>query len=154
MNELARILVVSGDTSILRATSRILKSAGYRIIEAATGEEGLRAAQEQAPDLVLLDVALSDLDGVEVCRRIKAAPVTARAFVVLLSNVKTDSESQANGIEAGADGYITRPVSDRELLARVQALLRIKSVEDALRASEDKFKYVFDYSIIGKSITL
>ncbi len=140
MNESPRILIVDNAAANLRVVSRVLQSVGYQVIEASTGKEGLRAAQEQSPDLILLDVALRDLDGVEVCRRIKADPVAARAFVVLLSSTKTDSESRANGIEAGADDYVARPVSNRELFARVQALLRIKSAEDALRRLSERYQ--------------
>ena len=145
MNESSRILVVDDDDAVtLRATSHILKSAGYQVIEAVNGAECLRLAREQSPDLILLDVVLGDESGVPICQRIKADPQLANLFVVLLSSIKTDSDSQAQGLEAGADGYIVRPIANRELVARVQVLLRIKAAEDALRASEARYRELAD----------
>ncbi len=154
MNHPAKILLVEDDSVILKATCLTLVSAGYEVSAAVAGAEGLRLAVMQPPDLALVDRVLPDMDGVEVCRRLKTNPATARVFVALMSGIKISGDDRADGLETGADDYIVRPVSNRELLARVQALLRIKKAEDALRESEDKFKYVFDYSSIGKSITL
>ncbi len=126
----ARILVVDDDPYLLRATSRLLKQAGYEVVEAETGQEGLRLAQEQRPELILLDVVLPDVTGFEVCRRIKEDLVETDCFVVMVSGAKTSPSEQANGLEVGADGYITRPVANQELLARVAALLRIKRAEE------------------------
>jgi PAS domain S-box-containing protein len=138
VNESAVILIVEDDPHLLAASARLLQKAGYRVLEATTGQEGLHLAKEIRPDLVLLDVVLPDVDGFEVCERIKANDELARAFVVMLSSTKTASDSQAEGLEAGADGYIVRPISNRELVARVQALLRVKRVEDALQAQMHK----------------
>jgi PAS domain S-box-containing protein len=128
----ARIVVVDDDINLLRATSRLLKGAGYEVLEAATGVEGLQLAKEMGPDLVLLDVMLGDMDGLEVCERIKADTDLAGSYVILLSPI-TPTDNQANGLEAGADGYITRPISNRELLVYVEAMLRLKRAEDALQ---------------------
>jgi PAS domain S-box-containing protein len=130
----ARILIIDDEPLLLRATSRLLVGAGYQVLEAATGAEGLRLAKETRPDLVLLDVMLPDMDGLQVCRRIKEDPQLTDALVVLLSGKKVDSEEQAEGLEAGADDYIARPISNRELLARVQAMLRIQRAEEMQRA--------------------
>jgi PAS domain S-box-containing protein len=142
-----RILVVDDDPTVIHAMPRLLKSAGYDTRVAVTGQDCLNRLQETLPDLILLDVALPDMDGLEICRRIKADPNLADTFVVLLSRNKTDSDKQAEGLEAGADGYIARPVGNRELLARVQALLRLRAAEarvrlttEALRQSEKKFR--------------
>jgi CheY-like chemotaxis protein len=83
MNKNALILVVDDDPVMLRATGRLLKSAGYEVIKAGTGSDALRLAKEQEPDLVLLDVVLLDMDGLEVCRRIKADPQLADIYVIL-----------------------------------------------------------------------
>lgn len=128
----ACILVVDDDPIILKMTARVLEEAGHQVLTGASGEEGLQLAQEGKPDLVLLDVVLPDIDGVEVCRRIKAAPPLDRPHVILLSGVKTETDAQSLGLESGADGYIARPVANRELLARVEAMLRLKQVEEAL----------------------
>lgn len=140
MNEPPCILVVDDNPLLLRATSRILRAANYTVIEAASGEEGLRLARQHTPDLILLDVVMDDPNGVETCKRIKADPTLVSTFVILVSGLKTASEYQAEGIESGADGYIVRPISNRELIARVQAMLRIKAAEDKLRASEAKYR--------------
>jgi PAS domain S-box-containing protein len=138
-----RILVVDDDPTV----TRLLEAAGYDTRVAATGQDCLNRLQETLPDLILLDVALPDMDGLEICRRIKANPNLADTFVVLLSSNKIDSDQQAEGLEAGADGYIARPVGNQELLARVQALLRLREAEvqvrltdEALRQSEKKFR--------------
>jgi PAS domain S-box-containing protein len=133
MTECARILVVDDDPQILSVTSRVLQRASYSVIEATTGSDGLRLAKEQKPDLILLDAVLPDLDGLEVCRRVKADPALANSLVVLISGLRTTTESQAEGLESGADGYISRPISDRELLARVEALVRIREAEQQLQ---------------------
>lgn len=134
MTKCARILVVDDDPQMLSVTSRVLQRAGYTVIEATTGNDGLRLAKERKPDLILLDVVLPDLDGLEVCRRVKADPALANSSVVLISGLRTATDSQAEGLETGADGYIARPISNRELLARVEALLRMRETERQLQA--------------------
>lgn len=139
MNQQPCILVVDDEPKLLQATARQLRKANYVVIEARTGEVGLTLASKQQPDLILLDVVLPDIDGVEVCRRLKANPATSDALVVLLSSFRIESDSQADGLEAGADGYIARPISNRELLARIKGLIRLKRAETALRVSEERF---------------
>lgn len=128
-----RILVVDDDPQLLFATLRILKGSGYELIEAASGAEALEKVRELRPDLVLLDVVMPDPDGVAVCRRIKEDPDLAETFVILISSLMTESEHQAGGLEGGADGYIARPVHKRELLARIEALARIRRTQLALK---------------------
>ena len=128
-----RILVVDDDPRLLRVTSRVLSASGYDVREAPTGGEALQLAQDFRPDLIVLDVILPDIGGVEVCRRIKADETLVGTYVLMFSGLRTGSENQAVGLEAGADGYIVRPITNRELLARVEAMLRLKRVEDALR---------------------
>ena len=96
---------------------------GYHLLEAGDGEQALAAVKEHSPDLVLLDVMMPKLDGIEVVRRIKADPDTA-AIPVLLLSAKAQSKDIAAGLEAGADGYITKPFDPLDLLERVAALLR------------------------------
>src|SRR6185369_7564094 len=112
--------------------SRMLRKEQYRVREAATGEEALRLAAEE-PDLVILDIKLPDLNGYEVCRRIKANPKTASVPVLHLSATFADSDSRSRGLEGGADAYLTHPVEARELVASVEALLRIRRAERAAR---------------------
>lgn len=136
MNQPPCILVVDDDPHILYATSRVLREAGYTVIQASSGDECLRLARAHLPDVILLDVVMDELNGVETCQRLKADPALAHILVALLSGVKTDSESQALGLEACADEYIARPISNRELLARVQALVRLKQAHDELREQQ------------------
>jgi PAS domain S-box-containing protein len=140
MNHSPCILVVDDNPLVLHASSRILRDAGYTVIEASSGAECLRLAREHTPDLILLDVVIDEPNGMEICRQLKADPALARSFVILFSGIKTESDDQAAGIEAGADGYITRPISKRELVARVQGMLRIKAAEDALRAISARYQ--------------
>ena len=128
----ARILVVDDDQNLLRVTSRILATDGHEVLTASTGQEALRLAQESLPDLILLDVVLPDIHGTEVCQKIKADESLANLHIILLSSFHTDSNSQVEGLETGADGYIARPISNRELRARVQAILRLIETKKAL----------------------
>jgi PAS domain S-box-containing protein len=139
-----KILVVVDEPNSLRLTGRVLERAGYHVITAATGEDGLRRVRREKPTLVLLDVLLPDINSTEVCRRIKADASLADICVVLISASETASERQAEGLEAGADGYIARPVSNRELLARVEAMLRLKQAEHDLRRYETILSAVVD----------
>lgn len=129
MNEKISILVTDDDPDILFATARVLRSAGYTVYEADTGEACLQSVREKGPDLVLLDVILPDTDGYEVCRKIKTDEKMRGTYVMLLSGAKTSPDDQSAGLEIGADGYMARPVANRELLARVQAMARIINAE-------------------------
>ena len=140
-NSSARLLVVDDNPVVLLGFSELLRSAGFEVLEARTGGDALRLAKEHSPDLILLDVMLPDINGVELCRRIKADPELSSLFLVLLSSSQTSSGSQASGLDAGADGYIARPIENCELLARVQSLLRIQQAEAALRQAHDKLEH-------------
>lgn len=133
MNISFRILVVDDDPDILNGTALLLEKAGYTVDRAASGEAALTAVAAQPPDLVLLDRDLGGIDGLEVCRRIKQVPANADMMVVIASASYVATENQAEGLEAGADGYIARPIANRELLARVSAYVRILRLSRALR---------------------
>lgn len=129
------ILVVEDDPVIRDATVRIVTRAGYEVIEAVNAAECFRQVCEKRPDMVLLDVVLPDLDGYEICRKIKSDPALSGVYVLLVSGIRTDSEEQSEGLECGADGYVARPVPNRELVARIGAMARIiraERVRDAL----------------------
>lgn len=149
MNTHAKILAVDDDHAILSATRRALEAAGYETLEARDGEEALRAVHEHKPDLMLLDVNIPKLDGFEVCRRVKADPALAGTFIIIMTSTRTDSDSRVEGLNMGADGYIGRPIANRELLARVQAMLRIQAVEKALRQSESRFQILAEVAPVG-----
>ncbi len=124
-----RVLVVDDDPAILHATSRVLTQAGYAVRSAASGEAAWQAVCEQPTDLVLLDRQLPDVDGIDICHRIKGSAALTGTLVIMLSGHYTGGEEQAAGLDAGADGYITRPIENRELLARVDAYARLQQVQ-------------------------
>ena len=136
MSKQFKVLVTDDNPDILLLSTMLLTSAGYEVLEAATGEACLVAVRTYHPDLVLLDVMLPDMSGIEVCRQIKSDENLKDIFVILASGIQVSSELQADGLDIGADGYFIRPISNREFLARVQAGERIKRAEDALRTKE------------------
>lgn len=124
-----RILVVDDDTDILFATVRILKKEGFEVISADTGNQCLEIVETGDPDLILLDVELPDIPGSEVCKRLKGNKDHQKKYIMMLSGVKISSDDQADGLDSGADGYIARPVSNRELLSRVHSMVRLIRAE-------------------------
>src|SRR5258708_18386024 len=110
------ILYVDDDELNRYAFSGIFREAGFVVREAATGTEALRLAAEK-PDLIVLDVNLPDIDGFEVCRRIKAHPATSAIPVLHMSGLFTRTPDRTHALEAGADGYLTKPVEPTELIA-------------------------------------
>jgi signal transduction histidine kinase len=125
------ILAVDDNDALRYSLSRTLQGAGYKVIEARNGAEALDLA-DQSPDLITLDVRLPDVDGFEVCRRLKANPRTAHIPVLHISATFTDAEYKVRGLET-ADGYLAEPISREELLATVGALLRLKQAERQAR---------------------
>ena len=121
MSEAPRILVVDDDEKIRSVVRRGLAYEGYLVIEAATGEEGLEKAREHLPDLVILDIMLPGIDGLEVCRRLRAG---GGELAILMLTARDEVRDRVEGLETGADDYLVKPFSFEELLARVHALLR------------------------------
>lgn len=140
----ARVLCVDDDSDLLDINTSILRMAGHEVLEASSGNDCLRLAKEQKPDLILLDVILPDIFGYDLCRQIKKDPELFGTYVMLISGQETSSNCQIKGLEAGADGYIVRPVSGKELLARVQAMIRIKQTEVALRNSMERYQMLVE----------
>src|SRR5450756_391895 len=105
MDETTSILVVDDDPAILQIYSELLRGEGYEVWEASTGHQGLQAAHERRPDLVLLDVMLPDLSGMEVCRQIKEEAALADVFVVLVSGAALRVTQKVSGLDTGADDY-------------------------------------------------
>jgi PAS domain S-box-containing protein len=139
-----KILVVDDDQEFLLLEKTVLDRAGFEVLEASTGKEGLKTARQHLPDLVLLDVVLPDISGFEACRQIKEDQDLKNIFVILSSGIEISSEYQANALNMGADGFIVKPISNKELLARVQSMMRIKRAENALRASETRYRRLFE----------
>ncbi|HWJ61486.1 MAG TPA: response regulator transcription factor [Acidimicrobiales bacterium] len=115
-----RVLVIEDDPDIRSQTAALLRDEGYATIEAASGEEGLRAFEQGPADCVLLDVMLPDVDGFEVCRRIRAQSDVP----ILMVTARSDSYDVVAGLEAGADDYVPKPFEPKELMARIRAMLR------------------------------
>lgn len=129
----ARILVVDDTPANVKLLVDVLGAKGYAVTGAVNGEEALARIAEQLPDLVLLDIMMPGLSGYDVCRRIRAEAATALLPVVLCTSLDPKSE-RINGIEAGADDFIPKPINQQELFARVKSLLRIKALQDEVKA--------------------
>jgi putative two-component system response regulator len=132
-------VLVADDTESVRALFRkLLAAEGHDVIAVSDGAEALAAIEKQHPDIVLLDVQMPRLDGLEVCRRLKADPATRLTPVVLVTG-QSDMSDRIKGIEAGADEFLTKPVHPHELRARVASLSRMKHLIDALDSAEAAF---------------
>ena len=128
-----QILVVDDEKDILELLEYNLAREGYDVVCAATGDAALEAACSRKPDLVILDLMLPGIDGLEVCRQLKAAAET-RGIPIVMLTAKSEEADVVVGLELGADDYVTKPFSPRVLLARVKAVLRRRAVA----ASDDK----------------
>lgn len=144
MKRVSSILVVDDDNQLRQLFSTCLRREGYEVLEAANGQSGLQLAQTRFPDLVLLDVQLPDISGVEVCRQIKTDPALRDVFVALCSGEATSDEHKVNGFQTGADEYLVKPFGLQELLARVQTLIRLRNTTAALRTSEEHHRRLID----------
>jgi PAS domain S-box-containing protein len=149
--ESRRILNVNDDAAARYLVTRLLRHAGYQVEEAATGAEALACARS-LPSLIVLDVKLPDVSGLEVCRRLKADPATAGVPVLHTSATFTSSEGRVEGLDSGADGYLTQPIEPPELLATVRALLRAHDAEQVNRALAAEWRQTFD--AIGDAVAL
>jgi PAS domain S-box-containing protein len=145
-----RILAVDDNAAALYATSRVLRAAGYQVLEASTGAAALAAAPEA--DLIVLDVNLPDMDGFEVCRRLRANPETARLPVLHLSATFTNTADFALGFEAGADSYLTRPVEPPVLIATVRTLLFARQADTKRLSSDAKLRTMFTLAPVAIAI--
>ena len=144
LEEGQRIVLIDDDPNVLEATSTVLRLDGYAVFSLNDPSGALAFVREIGPDLVLLDRTMGDIDGIDICREIKEDPLLQNVLVVHLSGNKVTTDQQALGLETGADGYIVRPISNRELRARVRAYMRTKAAEDRLRVSEKKFRSVVE----------
>ena len=120
---MARILVIEDEKDIQEVLDYNLRQAGHKTYLAETGQSGLRIAREKRPDVVLLDLMLPDLAGTEICRTLKQDAQTKDAQIIMLT-AKGEEIDRVVGFELGADDYVTKPFSVRELLLRIQAVLR------------------------------
>jgi PAS domain S-box-containing protein len=134
------------------ARSKLLRSFGFDVREAKTGEEALSLVLAERPTLVILDVNLPDISGFEVCRRLKASPNTATLPVLQMSATYTGGVHQALGLEGGADGYLIEPVDPPVLLATLNALLRLKRAEETQRLTARQWEATFEAIVEGVAL--
>ena len=127
MTRAARILLVDDDLSIQRTVAPLLRARGYHVDVAGTGHDAVKALGDEPPDLIVLDLGLPDLDGVEVCRRMRQQ---SRAPIIILSARSGEAEKVA-ALDIGADDYVTKPFGPEELLARIRVALRRVAENDA-----------------------
>src|SRR5262252_9183706 len=128
-----KILVVDDTPRNVKLLADLLTIKGYEVVTAISGREALGQVETERPDLVLLDVVMPEMSGYEVCRKIREIPETAMLPVVMVTALDPTQE-RVKGIEAGADDFLTKPINQPELLARVRSLLRIKELYDTVQA--------------------
>jgi len=127
-----KVLVVEDEATLVAALRFNLEREGYQVLAAADGEEGLRLARQERPHLVILDLMLPGMDGFEVCRALRRTS----AVPILILTARADEVDKVVGLELGADDYMTKPFSMRELIARVRAMLRRAEMASLPRAEE------------------
>ena len=129
----AKILMVDDDPSVVDLLAAVLQRQGFRFASAKDGVEGLEKAKETLPDLIILDISMPRMDGLEMCRRLRADPATQRIPVVMFTGL-SDRSMRIKGLTAGANDFLTKPVDNTEILVRVGNLLKIKKYQDVLEA--------------------
>ncbi len=142
------VLIVDDDSFVRSTLSKLLRAEGFEVVTELNGQGALDSVRLLRPDVVLLDVVLTDLDGFDVCRRLKEDPATRLTPVVLLTGL-SDESNLVLGLESGADDFLTKPPRRLELLARVRSLLRMKRYTDELVRTESVL-LSFARSIEGK----
>jgi two-component system, OmpR family, phosphate regulon response regulator PhoB len=133
---MARVLIIEDETDLRELLQYNLKAAGYEVTVATDGATGVAMAREQRPDLVMLDIMLPDTSGLDVCRLIKSQPQT-RDTQVMMVTAKGEEIDRVVGFELGADDYVVKPFSTRELLLRVQAVLRRRAGAASAAGAEE-----------------
>src|SRR5580658_332887 len=145
--ERPRLLVVDDNAAALSATSRILGAAGFEVIQAMNGTDALVLATQV--DLVVLDINLPDIDGFEVCRKLRARADAASLPIVHLSAASITPFDKAQGLSAGADSYLTHPADPAILVATIHALLFARRSDAVRRTADNRFRAVFELASSG-----
>lgn len=143
-NDQITLLLVDDDYQYLESIEHAFRHSGYRVFTSSDAAGCMRIAKEIHPDIILLDVDLPDQDGFDVAKALHDDPALEGVFIIFLSGKFTQSENQTEGILLGARGYITKPITPRELLARISAYAHLKTAEDALRRSEQQSRMIID----------
>ena len=137
-----KILIVEDDRDIVEMVEYNLRKEGYTTVSALNGEDGVKLAGSEQPDLIILDIMLPVLDGFEVCRALKNEDKTSQIPIIILS-AKSQETDKVVGLELGADDYVTKPFSPRELIARIRAILR-RGAEQKLSEIVEKGDMIID----------
>ncbi|MDD4907615.1 MAG: response regulator transcription factor [Candidatus Omnitrophica bacterium] len=146
-----KILIVDDEKDIVKMLDYNLKKEGFRTVIAHDGEDALRSANKEHPDLVLLDLMLPGRDGLDVCKSLKNDPKTARIPIIMLT-AKTQEADKIVGLELGADDYVTKPFSPRELVARIKAVLRRGNDKEKLPETLKAGELVMDFARISVTV--
>jgi PAS domain S-box-containing protein len=144
-----KILVVDDNPASLYATVRILKAGGFDVIEADTGMGALAAAEHEDIGLIILDINLPDIDGLEVCRRLRARSQTAYLPIIHLTATFVSNNDMTHGLSAGGDSYLTHPVDPPVLIATVRALLFARHADIVKRTTDARFRTIFELASSG-----
>jgi len=153
-----KILIVEDEKDIIKMLEYNLKKEGFKVIDARDGEDALDLAVRQYPDIILLDLMLPGMDGLEVCRALKKEAKTASIPIIMLT-AKSQESDKVVGLELGADDYITKPFSPRELIARIKAVLRRATEKEKLpeifQAGDLRVDFArISVAVKGKAVTL
>ncbi|MDD3345433.1 MAG: response regulator [Candidatus Omnitrophica bacterium] len=146
-----KILIVEDEKDIIRMLEYNLKKEGYRVVDARDGEDAFDLAVREHPDLILLDLMLPGIDGLEVCKGLKKETKTALIPIIMLT-AKSQESDKVIGLELGADDYITKPFSPRELIARIKAVLRRASEKEKLPETFCSGDLKIDFAKISVSV--
>lgn len=150
------ILIIDDDEDIRAILSYALKKEGFMVHVAEDGEKGLSMAHKHVPDLVLLDVMMPNMDGVEVCEKLRADPITSNVRICFLT-ARNEDYSQIAGFEAGGDDYVAKPIKPKVLISRINAILRRDRTDSSIQVLKSENQLVIDrerYLVIlnGKEI--
>ena len=139
-----KVIVIEDEADILEVIQYNLEREGYRVLTARDGKEGLQLIKKEMPDIVLLDLMLPSLDGIEVCRKLKEDPIT-HSIPIIMVTAKGEESDIVLGLGIGADDYVTKPFSPKELMGRVKAVLRRGPLKEDRGAAE---RIVWDKVVI------
>lgn len=135
-----KILIVEDDRALLKTLSASLQAENFKVITASDGEEGFRLCCEEKLDLIILDLVLPSLEGMEICRQLRSKGITTP--IIMLTGQKKEEIDKVLGLEVGADDYVTKPFGTKELLARIRAVIR-RGKPEAKELEEFKFGDIF-----------